>query len=90
MGPSRGAGLGFRGELRFGTWIARIVINEALGCVRRQRSMVDIGLVSNSAVPSAQVIPFLNYSDNATRAIKRTGRRAIRLGGDFASRFQSA
>ena len=31
----------FRGDASFGTWIGRIVINEALGRVRRQRSTVD-------------------------------------------------
>ena len=31
----------FRGDCAFGTWIGRIVINEALGRVRRRRAMVD-------------------------------------------------
>jgi RNA polymerase sigma-70 factor (ECF subfamily) len=49
---------GFRGEARLGTWLARIVINEALGCIRRRRPAIDIGLVSVSPTLNAQVIPF--------------------------------
>jgi RNA polymerase sigma-70 factor, ECF subfamily len=53
------AGLdGFRGEARLGTWLARIVINEALGCIRRRRPVIDIGLISTSAALNAQIIPF--------------------------------
>jgi RNA polymerase sigma-70 factor (ECF subfamily) len=50
----------FRGEAQFGTWIARIVINEALGCIRRRRPTIDIDLLSSSPGLSAQVIPFPN------------------------------
>jgi RNA polymerase sigma-70 factor, ECF subfamily len=49
---------GFRGEARLGTWLARIVINEALGCIRRRRPAVDIDLISTSPALYAQIIPF--------------------------------
>ena len=35
----------FRGEARLGTWLARIVINEALACLRRRRPSIDIDLL---------------------------------------------
>ena len=57
------AGLdGFRGEARFGTWLARIVINEALACLRRRWPTIDFTLVSDNAALSAQVIPFPSAS----------------------------
>ena len=57
------AGLdGFRGDARFGTWLARIVINEALGCLRRRRPTIDFTLISDDAALSAQVIPFPSAS----------------------------
>src|SRR6516165_1954657 len=52
----------FRGEARFGTWLARIVINEALACLRRRRPTIDFTLVSDNAALSAQVIPFPSAS----------------------------
>jgi RNA polymerase sigma-70 factor (ECF subfamily) len=52
------AGLdGFRGEARLGTWPARIVINEALGCVRHRRPAIDIDLISTNPALYAQIIP---------------------------------
>ena len=48
----------FRGEAQLSTWLARIVINEALGFVRRRRPAIDIGLISMSPRLNAQVIPF--------------------------------
>jgi RNA polymerase sigma-70 factor, ECF subfamily len=48
----------FRGEARIGTWLARIVINEALGCLRRRRPAVDIDLLAESPALSAQIISF--------------------------------
>jgi RNA polymerase sigma-70 factor, ECF subfamily len=32
----------FRGESQFGTWLARIVVNEALGCMRRRRPTMEL------------------------------------------------
>jgi RNA polymerase sigma-70 factor, ECF subfamily len=49
---------GFRGEAKLGTWLARIVINEALGCIRRRRPAIDIDLISTSPGRYAQIIPF--------------------------------
>jgi len=48
----------FRGEARLGTWLARIVINEALACLRRRRSAMDIDLLAESPALNAQIIPF--------------------------------
>lgn len=48
----------FRGEARLGTWLARIVINEALTCLRRRRSAVDIDLLPGRPARSAQIISF--------------------------------
>jgi RNA polymerase sigma-70 factor (ECF subfamily) len=46
----------FRGEASFGTWVARIAYNEALGRRRRQRPTVDLSVLEN--VRPAQIIPF--------------------------------
>lgn len=46
----------FRGESGLGTWLGRIVINEALGRIRRQRPTVAIDAVESA--PAAEIIPF--------------------------------
>ena len=37
---------GFRREARFGTWLARTVINEALACARWRNPIVNISLIA--------------------------------------------
>ena len=49
--------VGFKGEARIGTWLARIVINEALGWLRR-RSTTETSLSSTDVGLDAQIIPF--------------------------------
>jgi RNA polymerase sigma-70 factor (ECF subfamily) len=48
----------FRGESSLATWLSRIVLNEALGRLRRYRPMVDLGTVENQTALQAQIIPF--------------------------------
>ena len=46
----------FRGGSRFGTWLGRIAINEALGRLRRRRAGVETSLEPEHL--NAQIIPF--------------------------------
>ena len=48
----------FRGEARLGTWLARIVMNEALGRLRRRRPTVELESVAAARSLEAQIIPF--------------------------------
>ena len=52
----------FRGEARIGTSLARVVINEALGCLRRRRPVIDIDLLGENAALNGQVIVFTGGS----------------------------
>jgi RNA polymerase sigma-70 factor (ECF subfamily) len=53
------AGLdGFRGEARLGTWLARIVINEALGWRRRRGPTTENRSVPSDTGLNAEIIPF--------------------------------
>jgi len=47
----------FRGESSLATWLGRIVLNEALGRLRRERPRVDVDLVDHAAM-EAQIIQF--------------------------------
>ena len=48
----------FRGASSIGTWLARIVLNEALGRLRRRRETVDWASIENQQRARAQIIPF--------------------------------
>jgi RNA polymerase sigma-70 factor, ECF subfamily len=48
----------FRGESSLGTWLTRIVINEALGRLRRRRTTVDWESAEATSAANAQIIPF--------------------------------
>ena len=48
---------GFRGEFGLGTWLARITMNEALGRLRRERSVMELKKIEGRQ-NEAQIIPF--------------------------------
>jgi RNA polymerase sigma-70 factor (ECF subfamily) len=54
----------FRGEAQLGTWLARIVMNEALGRLRRQRPTTELAAVEDRSDLAAQVIPFPNAASH--------------------------
>jgi RNA polymerase sigma-70 factor (ECF subfamily) len=47
----------FRGDASLATWLSRIVLNEALGRIRRRRGERDLTAVEN-LMPQADIIPF--------------------------------
>src|SRR5215472_19381097 len=48
----------FRGEARLGTWLARIVMNEALGRLRGRRPTVELDVVDDNPAAEAHIIRF--------------------------------
>jgi RNA polymerase sigma-70 factor (ECF subfamily) len=48
----------FRGDASLATWLSRIVLNEALGRLRRRRPTLDLETIDNRPPSQAQVIPF--------------------------------
>jgi RNA polymerase sigma-70 factor, ECF subfamily len=50
----------FRGDSQIGTWLARIVMNEALGRLRRRRPTMELTDVEDNPAFAAQIIPFPN------------------------------
>ncbi len=57
----------FRGDASLATWLSRIVINEALGRLRKRRRTATVALPRN---PQAEIIQFpLNPSDDPERTM---------------------
>jgi RNA polymerase sigma-70 factor (ECF subfamily) len=50
----------FRGEARLGTWLARIVMNEALGRLRGKRRTLELNSIIAGGALEAEIIPFPN------------------------------
>jgi RNA polymerase sigma-70 factor (ECF subfamily) len=48
----------FRGDSSLATWLSRIVLNEALGRLRRRRPTVDLAVVDNRPPSGGEVILF--------------------------------
>jgi RNA polymerase sigma-70 factor (ECF subfamily) len=48
----------FRGDSRLGTWLARIVMNEALGRLRRRKPTLDFDQFAKAQKPGAEIIRF--------------------------------
>jgi RNA polymerase sigma-70 factor, ECF subfamily len=48
----------FRGESSLATWLSRIVLNEAMGRLRRRRPTVDVTAMENRQPSPGEVIPF--------------------------------
>jgi RNA polymerase sigma-70 factor, ECF subfamily len=74
----------FRGECQLGTWLARIVMNEALGRLRRQRPAVELAAMEENPRLAAQIIRFPNANSQldpettmAQREIRLLLERAI-------------
>ena len=74
----------FRGEAQFGTWLSRIVINQALAVVRRRRPTVDVDRLADSPALTGRIIPFPYGNPNldpettmAQREIRTLLERAI-------------
>jgi RNA polymerase sigma-70 factor (ECF subfamily) len=48
----------FRGDSRLGTWLARIVMNEALGRLRRRKPTIDFDTFAKGQQAGAEIIRF--------------------------------
>jgi RNA polymerase sigma-70 factor (ECF subfamily) len=52
----------FRSGSSIGTWLTRIVLNEALGRLRRRRETVDLASIQNAVAGQSQVIAISAFS----------------------------
>jgi RNA polymerase sigma-70 factor, ECF subfamily len=69
---------GFRGQSSLATWLARIVLNEAFGRLRRRRPMIDVDATAEDPTPPGSAPPALADEACPERALARKElRRAI-------------
>jgi RNA polymerase sigma-70 factor (ECF subfamily) len=61
----------FRGESSLATWLSRIVLNEAMGRLRRRRPTVDIAAMETGQAPPGEVVrfPLASMEPDPERAI---------------------
>jgi RNA polymerase sigma-70 factor (ECF subfamily) len=69
----------FRAESQFATWLTRIVMNEALGRLRRRKPTTDLDQIEREQPTSAQIIqfPFLQTPSDPETAMSRQETRAL-------------
>jgi RNA polymerase sigma-70 factor (ECF subfamily) len=48
----------FRGDSSLATWLSRIVLNEAMGRLRRRRPTVDVAAMETAQARQGEVVPF--------------------------------
>ncbi len=75
----------FRGELSLATWLARIVLNESLGRLRRRRPTVDIDGVAETLTAGDAPAP-TPEQEIARREVRRAIEKAV---GDLPPAFRS-
>jgi RNA polymerase sigma-70 factor, ECF subfamily len=54
----------FRDEAQLSTWLIRVVLNEALGRVRRRREMIELSLLDRIETSQAQILMFPQASQS--------------------------
>ncbi len=69
----------FRGDAKLSTWLTRIVLNEALGRLRRQRPTVELTVLDSAhGRQGAEIIPFPLTDAAADNPERSAARREIR------------
>jgi RNA polymerase sigma-70 factor (ECF subfamily) len=67
----------FKGEASVGTWLARIVVNEALGRLRRRRKTVELAALDESTVAHGTTAPISSEPSPEHAAARGEIRRLI-------------